>query len=186
MTFYSDLIIGEKPEVGKLIQLALRNNICCTNLLESLDLFVDTNSPLLENNLSQGTDVAGIERYFLAILESCGYSDLFSLHQFNGLPSNWITGWARYLSNSGSIGVWYIDLNNSKYLEEDGFPSIGTGWLDRNSDDNKLYALSLSLAVNPERFLNLGSKAVAINNGVDQDWLNLEWHFSLYICFQCY
>ena len=50
-----------------------------------------TISPDVENTLSEGTEVAGIQRYFFAKMAE-GYLSLFCLHQVKGFSVAFIDG----------------------------------------------------------------------------------------------
>lgn len=58
----------------------------------SLDLWALTISPTVENTLSEGTEVAGIQRYFFAKMANEGYLSLSCLHQVKGFPVAFIDG----------------------------------------------------------------------------------------------
>ena len=51
-----------------------------------------TISPAVENTLSEGTEVAGIQRYFFAKMANEGYLSLFCLHQVKGFSVAFIDG----------------------------------------------------------------------------------------------
>ncbi len=48
-------------------------------------LFLLTMCSAVPQALSDGTEVAGIDRYFLTTLDSIGYRKLFAFHHCNGL-----------------------------------------------------------------------------------------------------
>ena len=51
-----------------------------------------TISPAVEKTLSEGTEVAGIQRYFFAKMANEGYLSLSCLHQVKGFPVAFIDG----------------------------------------------------------------------------------------------